>query len=467
MDYSHSSGCTNIRNFEDKMKKLVVLGGGESGYGAAVLGRKLGMEVFLSDSGKLREPYRTLLEENAIPFEEGHHTEEKVMNADVVVKSPGIPDTAPLVVALRGKGIPVVSEIEFAGWHTDAKMICITGSNGKTTTTSLIYHIMKEAGMDVGLAGNIGNSLALQVATSPRPLYVIELSSFQLDGMNDFKADVAVLMNITPDHLDRYDHKMQNYVDSKFRIIRNQTGEDYFIYWADDPVIRAELGKLEIKARRLPFTSKDAPGAAATVGEDEISVKAGDLSLTIPRREIPIKGLHNMYNCMAAALACAVSGVDAESIKSGIRSFKAVPHRLEMVGEIDGVKWINDSKATNVASTYYALESMDSPTILILGGTDKGNDYSEILPFVQEKVRQIVCMGVDNDKIIKFFTGKVEAVHDTHSLADAVECCRKVARKGETVLLSPCCASFDLFKNYEQRGDLFREAVAQLEQKNK
>lgn len=450
------------------MQKLVILGGGESGYGAAILGKKLGMEVFLSDSGHLKEPYRQLLIDNEIPFEEGGHTPEKVLEADIAVKSPGIPDKAPLVVSLREKGVPVVSEIEFAGWHTDARMVCITGSNGKTTTTSLIYHIMKEAGMNVGLAGNIGQSLALQVALDPKPLYVIELSSFQLDGMNDFKADVAVLMNITPDHLDRYDYKMQNYVDSKFRIIRNQTADDYFIYWADDPVIRKDLPKYDIKATPLPFSAEQDDSESeraetvpcAVADEDAIHIfLPDDIGITILRKDIPIKGLHNMFNCMAAALACGASGVSPEMIVSGILSFKAVPHRLELVADHDGIRWINDSKATNVASTYYALESMDSPTVLILGGTDKGNDYSEILPFVKEKVRAIVAMGVDNKKIIDFFTDHVEEIHDTHSLAEAIDCCRKTSRKGETVLLSPCCASFDLFKNYEQRGDLFREEI--------
>lgn len=445
------------------MKKLVILGGGESGYGAAILGRKVGMDVFLSDSGLLKQPYRQLLADHDIPFEEGGHTLERILDADVVVKSPGIPDTAPVVEALREKNIPVVSEIQFAGWHTDATMVCITGSNGKTTTTSLIYHIMKEAGMNVGLAGNIGQSLALQVALDPKPLYVIELSSFQLDGMYDFKAHVAVLMNITPDHLDRYDHKMQNYVDSKFRIIRHQTADDFFIYWADDPVIRAELSNYEISARQLPFTAHKGEKACAVADNETIDVEMpGKFSISIFRNEIPIKGLHNMFNCMAAALACGAAGVDPRSIISGILSFKAVPHRLEFVAEKDGIRWINDSKATNVASTYYALESMDSPTVLILGGTDKGNDYSEILPFVKEKVRAIVAMGVDNRKIVDFFSGHVEEVHDTHSLDEALRCCQSVARSGDTVLLSPCCASFDLFKNYEQRGDLFRSEVRKM-----
>lgn len=442
------------------MKKLVVLGGGESGYGAAILGRHLGMEVLLSDSGKLREPYRSLLEEEGIPFEEEGHTPARVLEADLVVKSPGIPDSAPLVKQLRDKGVPVISEIEFAGRHTDARMVCITGSNGKTTTTSLIYHVLKEAGVDAGLAGNIGRSLALQVARDPKPLYVIELSSFQLDGMFDFKADVAVLMNITPDHLDRYDYKMQNYVDSKFRIIRNQQPGDTFIYWADDPVIKAELPKYDIKCTLLPFTADANEPAAAGVDTKEIKVSLPHGStLKVERNLIPIKGLHNMFNCMAAALACGACGLDADKIKTGILSFQAVPHRLELVGEKDGIRWVNDSKATNVASTYYALESMDSPTVLILGGTDKGNDYSEILPFVKEKVRAIVAMGVDNKKIIDFFKGHVEEIYDTHSLAEALDTCRRTARSGETVLLSPCCASFDLFKNYEQRGDLFREYV--------
>ena len=445
------------------MKKLIVLGGGESGCGAAVLGKKLGMEVLLSDAGMLKDSYRQLLIQNDIPFEEGGHSPEKILDADIAVKSPGIPDSAPLVRELRAKGVPVVSEIEFAGWHTDAKMVCITGSNGKTTTTSLIYHIMKTAGLNVGLAGNIGRSLALQVAMDPKPIYVIELSSFQLDGMNDFKADVAVLMNITPDHLDRYDHQMQNYVDSKFRIIQNQTDNDYFIYWADDPIVRAEIAKRDIKARQLPFTASKEENAAAHVDDTKITFDIpGLINMAVSRYRLPIKGLHNMFNCLAAGLACAACGVTPDSIFSGLESFSAVPHRLEFVGEIDGVKWINDSKATNVASTYYALESMDSPTVLILGGTDKGNDYSEILPFVKEKVKAIVCMGLDNNKIINFFSGKVDTVIDTHSLDDAVENCRKVARKGDTVLLSPCCASFDLFNNYEHRGDLFRKKVKEL-----
>lgn len=433
-----------------KGKRLVVLGGGESGAGAAILGAKAGMKVLLSDKGELKKQYRDMLESRGIPFEQHGHTEDEVLKADIVVKSPGIPDTAPLVKALRQKGIPVISEIEFAGNFTDSKMICITGSNGKTTTTSLIYHIIRSAGVDAGLAGNIGHSLALQVAENPKPVYVIELSSFQLDGMYDFKADIAVLLNITPDHLDRYDYKMQNYVESKFRIMQNQTDTDFFIYWKGDPVVSSNLANKPSKAIRLPFDS--------------------DLKIAVPGREpfeidrnrIPIKGLHNVYNTMAAALACSAFGLSPKQIADGIETFSPVPHRLEPVGEIGGVKWINDSKATNVASTYYALESMTTPTVLILGGTDKGNDYNEILPFVKEKVKAIVCMGADNTKLMNFFADKVPALYDCHTLDEAVERCSEVSEPGDTVLLSPCCASFDLFKNYEDRGDRFRLAVAEL-----
>ena len=444
-------------------KNLVVLGGGESGVGAAVLGQKLGMNVWLSDSGSLKPSYRRMLEERNIAFEEKGHDIEKVMAADVVVKSPGIPDTVPMIVNLREKGIPVVSEIEFAGRFTDARMICITGSNGKTTTTMLTHHIFTSAGVDAGLAGNVGHSLALQVAESPKPVYIIELSSFQLDGMHRFKADVAVLMNITPDHLDRYDHKMENYTASKFRITQNQTPDDYFIYWADDPVIREKLKSHEIKACPLPFsTEKEEDSAAWTEGKSIVFKFPKGHLWKIEKDSIPMKGLHNYYNTMAATLAATAFGLKEEAIKDAVMTFQPVPHRLENVDVIDGVRWINDSKATNVASTYYALESMDSPTVLILGGTDKGNDYNDILPFVREKVKAVVCMGVDNRKLVDFFTGKVAELRDTHTLAEAVEACRELAESGDTVLLSPCCASFDLFSNYEDRGDKFKEAVRNL-----
>lgn len=452
---------SDTKNFQGK--KLVVLGGGESGVGAAILGQKIGMEVLLSDAGKLKDSYRSELEKRNIPFEEGAHSEVKILDADYVVKSPGIPDKAPLVKKLREKGVEIVSEIEFAGWFTDAKMICITGSNGKTTTTSLIYHIFREAGENAGLAGNIGKSLAWQVAEDPKPLYVIELSSFQLDGMYRFKADIAVLLNITPDHLDRYEYKMDNYVDSKLRILQNQTEADYYIYWEEDPEIEKGMQRHQPTAISLPFSSKKLSGSQAWIDGDNVIVclRYGK-QMTMLRKDIPIKGLHNMYNTMAAVLACDAYGLDEQKIRQGVTTFIPVEHRLELVAVKDGVRWINDSKATNVASTYYALESMDTPTVLILGGTDKGNDYSEILPFVQQKVKAIVCMGVDNDKLMNFFRGKVSELYDTHSLAEAVDKCRETASEGDTVLLSPCCASFDLFKNYEHRGQLFKEAVRNL-----
>ena len=448
----------NIADF--KGKKLVVLGGGESGVGAAVLGKKIGMDVWLSDAGKLKEEYRKMLLSRHIDFEEGGHSREKILDADIVVKSPGIPEKAPLVCELREKGIPVVSEIEFAGWLTDSKMVCITGSNGKTTTTMLTHHIFTSAGIDAGLAGNVGHSLALQVAESPKPAYIIELSSFQLDDMFDFKADIAVLMNITPDHLDRYDYKMENYAASKFRIEQNQGPEDYFIYWAGDEWISRHVGEKAPAARVLPFSAEKEAGAVAWTEKEDLRIifPEGD-EWTIEKKQIPLKGLHNYYNTMAAALAASAFGLGRDEIRKGIASFKAVEHRLEPVAVINGVKWINDSKATNVASTYYALESMDSPTVLILGGTDKGNDYNEILPFVKEKVKGIVCMGADNRKLVDFFTGKVEKLADTHSLEDAVQACAEMADEGDTVLLSPCCASFDLFSNYEDRGDKFKKEV--------
>lgn len=443
-----------------KGKDLVVLGGGESGVGAAILGRKIGMDVWLSDAGKLKDSYREMLKKRDIAFEENGHTKERILSADVVVKSPGIPEKAPLIVQLKEGKIPVVSEIEFAGWCTDSKMICITGSNGKTTTTMLTHHILEKARVDCGLAGNVGHSLALQVAENPKPVYVIELSSFQLDGMHDFKADIAILMNITPDHLDRYDYKMENYAASKFRIRQNQGEGDYFIYWADDEWIGPRVKSEASGALALPFSQNREEGVMAWTSKDKLHFlfPRGE-NWELSKSEVPLKGLHNYYNTMAAALAAVAYGLPVSEVKKGIADFQAVEHRLEPVATIDGVKWINDSKATNVASTYYALESMDTPTVLILGGTDKGNDYNEILPFVREKVKGIVCMGVDNKKLMDFFTGKVENLVDTHTLEDAVSACRKMAEEGDTVLLSPCCASFDLFKNYEDRGERFKKEV--------
>ncbi len=446
------------------MKKLVILGGGESGCGAAVLGKARGWEVFLSDSGRLAPKYKEMLESRGIPFEEGGHTPERLLDADTVVKSPGIPPTAPLVRQFAEKGTPIISEIEFAGRYTDAKTVCITGSNGKTTTTMLIYHILKKAGLDVGLAGNVGKSMALQVAEDPHDIYVIELSSFQLENMYDFKAHVAVIMNITPDHMDRYDHKMENYVAAKFRILQNQTKEDYFIYWQDDPIVTAQIRAMQIEALMLPFGEHKLEDTAAWVDERGIiHFQLPEDVFEIPRDRLALQGLHNLYNSMAAGLSASLFHVRNDVVKAALEDFEAVEHRLEFVAEINGVRYINDSKATNVNSTWYALESMVTPTVLILGGKDKGNDYNEILPFVKEKVKAIVCMGADNRKLLDFFSGQVPAIVDTHSIGDAVAACRRLAEKGDTVLLSPCCASFDLFKSYEDRGEQFKQQVRALE----
>lgn len=446
------------------MKKLVILGGGESGCGAAVLGKARGWEVFLSDSGRLAPKYKEMLESRGIPFEEGGHTPERLLDADTVVKSPGIPPTAPLVRRFAEKGTPIISEIEFAGRYTDARTVCITGSNGKTTTTMLIYHILKKAGLDVGLAGNVGKSMALQVAEDPHDIYVIELSSFQLENMYDFKAHIAIIMNITPDHMDRYDHKMENYVAAKFRILRNQTKEDYFIYWQDDPIVTAQIRAMQIEALMLPFGEHKLEDSAAWVDERGIiHFQLPEDVFEIPRDRLALQGLHNLYNSMAAGLSASLFHVRNDVVKAALEDFEAVEHRLEFVAEIDGVRYINDSKATNVNSTWYALESMVTPTVLILGGKDKGNDYNEILPFVKEKVKAIVCMGADNRKLLDFFSGQVPAIVDTHSIGDAVAACRRLAEKGDTVLLSPCCASFDLFKSYEDRGEQFKQQVRALE----
>ena len=442
------------------MQRLIILGGGESGTGAAILGLRKGFDVFLSDSGPIAQKYRDLMDKNGIEWEEGGHTPEKILNADIVIKSPGIPPTAPLVRQLAEKGVPILSEIEFAGRYTDSKMVCITGSNGKTTTTMLIYHILRKAGLDVGLAGNVGNSLALQVADDPHDVYVIELSSFQLENMYDFKADVAIMTNITPDHLDRYDYKFENYVAAKFRILQNQTPDDFFIYWQDDPVINAQIRQLQLEQQLLPFAEHLEEGSASWVDENGIVHFAAPGEVwEIPRDKLSLTGLHNLYNSMAAGLSASVLNIRRDDIRNALEDFEAVEHRLEFVETIDGVDYINDSKATNVNSTWYALESMKTPTILILGGKDKGNDYSEILPFVREKVKAIVCMGKDNSKLLDFFSAEVPSIRDTHSLIEAVEAARDLATEGDTVLLSPCCASFDLFKSYEDRGRQFKDAV--------
>lgn len=445
-------------------KRLVVLGGGESGVGAAILAKDKGMDVFLSDFGTIAPKYLATLEKEDIPHEHGQHTMERILAADEVVKSPGIPDTAPVIKALREKNIPIISEIEFAGRYTDAKMVCITGSNGKTTTTSLIYHILRRAGVDAGLAGNIGNSLALQVARDPHPVYVIELSSFQLDNMYSFKANIAVLLNITPDHLDRYDYKMQNYINAKFRILQNLTPRDAFIYWQDDPVVSAQLRQIATEARIFPFAEHQEENTAAYIdAEDNLIINTPAGSLSMPRADLALHGLHNIYNSMAAGLSACLLNIRRDDIRSALSDFAGVEHRLEPVATINGVEWINDSKATNVNSTWYALEAMKRPVVLILGGKDKGNDYSEILPLVREKVKAIVAMGKDNAKITAYFGENTTLpVIDTHSLADAVEACRGLASDGDTVLLSPCCASFDLFKSYEDRGDQFKACVRAL-----
>lgn len=445
-------------------RRIVVLGAGESGFGAAVLAKDRGFEVFLSDSGTIAPKYRTRLIDEGIEFEEGHHTTERILAADEIVKSPGIPLDAPIVVLARGKNIPIISEIEFAGRYTDSKMVCITGSNGKTTTTMLIHHILRHAGIDASLAGNVGKSLAYQVARDPHKVYVVELSSFQLDNMYDFKANIAVLLNITPDHLDRYDYKMENYVKAKFRILQNMDSSDSFIFWKDDPVIEAQLKHMSTPARRLPFSEYFEEGDAAYIdAENNLIFKTPFTSLSTPRADLALNGLHNVFNSMAAGLSACVCEVSKDDIRQALADFSGVEHRLEFVADIDGVRWINDSKATNVNSCYYALEAMTTPTVLILGGKDKGNDYSEILPLVKEKVKAIVAMGKDNAKIVDFFKEHVPTIADTHTLADAVEACRKFATAGDTVLLSPCCASFDLFKSYEDRGMQFKAAVKALQ----
>ncbi len=444
-------------------RRLVVLGAGESGTGAAILAKDKGLDVFLSDSGAIAPRYRRQLEEEGIAFEEGGHTPGLILNADEVVKSPGIPLDAPVILAVRAKNIPVISEIEFAGRYTDSRMVCITGSNGKTTTTLLIHHILTGAGIDAGLAGNVGHSLAYQVARDPHKVYVVELSSFQLDNMYDFKANIAVLLNITPDHLDRYDHVMQNYVNAKFRILRNMTPQDCFIFWQDDPIITEQLRHITTEARLVPFAEHREEGSAAYIdAENNLIFNTTGTSMSMPRADLALSGLHNVFDSMAAGLSACLMDVRKDDLRRALEDFEGVEHRLEYVATVDGVRWVNDSKATNVNSCYYALEAMTTPTVLILGGKDKGNDYSEIEPLVREKVHAIVAMGLHNEKIMDFFAGKVENLVSTDNLDDAIAECRRLARPGDTVLLSPCCASFDLFKSYEDRGRKFKEAVRAL-----
>ena len=446
----------------EKHKRIVVLGGAESGVGAAVLAKQQGFDTFVSDAGTIKEKYKVQLDRYGIEWEEGQHTESKILNADEVVKSPGIPDNAPLVIKLKKQGVPIISEIELAGRYTDAVMVCITGSNGKTTTTSLIYHIFESAGLNVGLAGNIGRSLALQVATEKHDYYVIELSSFQLDNMYDFHANIAVLMNITPDHLDRYDNCMQNYVDSKFRIIRNLTEEDAFIYWNDDPIIQRELKKYGLKAQLFPFSALKGNGAVAYAEDGRLEIEK-PVEFNMEQEELALYGTHNLYNSLAAGISANIAGIRKDCIRKALSDFKGVPHRLEYVTTVRGVRFVNDSKATNVNATWYALQSMTSKTVLIVGGKDKGNDYTEIEDLVREKCSALVYLGVDNSKLHRAFDHLGLPVSDINTgMKDAVEAAYRLAKKGETILLSPCCASFDLFKNMEERGELFKKYAMEL-----
>ena len=444
------------------MSRIVVLGGGESGVGSAVLAKVKGHDVFLSDMGKITPEYTATLEKWEIPFEEGRHSEELILNADEVIKSPGIPTTAPMVKKIADSGIGIISEIEFAGRYDQAKKVCITGSNGKTTTTSLIYHLLKQAGMNVGLGGNIGKSYAMQVATESHDIYVLELSSFQLDNVYEFKADIAIITNITPDHLDRYDHKMENYIKSKFRITRNMSSDDCFIFCSDDEITIRHLDQIVMKAQKLPFTQTGEVEQGAFVKEDRMIVRYKEDECDMYLQELALGGRHNVYNSMAAALAAKVMDIDNEAIRSGLATFQAVEHRLENVLSIKDVLYINDSKATNVDAAWYALECQKRPVVWIVGGTDKGNDYTSLIPLAQEKVKAMICMGLDNRKFHESFEGIVPEIHDVTSAQDAVKLAHRLAESGDVVLLSPCCASFDLFKNYEDRGRQFKEAVRNL-----
>lgn len=443
------------------MKRIVILGAGESGAGAAVLAKKEGFDVFVSDMSEIHDKYKALLDKHGIDWEEGHHTEEKILNADEIIKSPGIPFEAPMIRKVIARGIHIISEIEFAGRYTHSKMICITGSNGKTTTTSLIYHIFKKAGYDAGLAGNIGKSLALQVAEDPHEYYIIELSSFQLDNMYDFRANIAILLNITPDHLDRYQNCMQNYVDAKMRIIQNQTPDDAFIYWNDDPVIARELKRYDIKAVRYPFSQLKENGSIGYIEEGLYKIEK-PTPFNMEQEELSLTGIHNIYNSLAAGIASNISGIKKEVIRKSLGDFPGVEHRLEKVTKVRGVQYVNDSKATNVDACWYALESMKTKVVLILGGKDKGNDYNEIKELVKQKCSALVYLGADNTKLHNFFDGMGIPVRDTHSMKDCVSACYELAKPGETVLLSPCCASFDLFKNMEDRGEQFKSLVKAL-----
>ncbi len=443
-------------------KKIIILGAGESGAGSAVLAQKQGFDVFVSDNGHIKPEYREILDNHKIRWEEGKHDEEAILSADEVIKSPGIPDNAPLIVRLHEKGVPVISEIEFAGRYADGIKICVTGSNGKTTVTNLIYHILEKAGKNVAMTGNVGNSFARAVSEGSHDYYVIELSSFQLDGMYEFRADIAILMNITPDHLDRYGYKLQNYIDSKFRITQNQNKSDFLIFWEGDPIIKNELLKRKPEMTLLPFSDEIKEGMTAYIDNNELIVDYPNKTNLMTIHELALKGRHNTYNSMAAAIAGKVLNIRKEVIRESLADFQGVEHRLEPVITVCGINFINDSKATNVNSTWYALECMEDEIVWIVGGVDKGNDYSELFPLIKKKVRAIVCLGKDNRKIVEAFKDKVPTIVETTSMEEAVRSSYYLAKKGETVLLSPACASFDLFKNYEDRGRQFKEAVRNL-----
>ncbi len=444
-------------------KRIVILGAGESGVGAALLAQKQGFDVFVSDKSVVKASFKKELVDNNIEFEQEQHTPEKIFNADQVVKSPGIPDTIPMIKKLREKGIAVISEIEFAAKYTDAKFVCITGSNGKTTTTLLAYHVLTGAGLNVGLAGNIGQSLARQLATEePKDWYVLELSSFQLDGMYEFRADIAVMMNITPDHLDRYDYKMENYIDSKFRVLQNQTADDYFIYCLDDENISRELKVREIRAHQLPFSNNEEISEGAFFQDNRIVFNLKENAMSVFIEQLAIQGQHNRYNTMAAGIVARLFQIRKPKIRECLLSFKGVEHRLEKVLKVRGMDFINDSKATNVNSSWYALESTETKVVWIAGGVDKGNDYSEIKELARKKVKALVCLGADNKKLIESFEGIVPTIIETSSMVEAVKTAYHLGDNGDTILLSPACASFDLFDNYEQRGRLFKECVRNL-----
>jgi UDP-N-acetylmuramoylalanine--D-glutamate ligase len=443
-------------------KKIVILGAGESGTGSAILAQKHGFDVFVSDKGIIKENYREILEKNNIKWEEGNHSESIILSADEIIKSPGIPENAPIIKKIREIGTPVISEIEFAGRYAKGIKICITGSNGKTTVTNLIYHILKKARKNVAMTGNVGNSFAMAVANGSFDYYVIELSSFQLDGMYEFKADIAVLMNITPDHLDRYDYKLQNYIDSKFRVIQNQKKNDFLIYWEGDPIIKTELSGKKCEMTMLPFSDEIKEGMAAYMENNELIIDYKNKINLMTIHEFALKGRHNTYNSMAAAIAGKILNIRKDVIRESLADFQGVEHRLEPVITVCGINFINDSKATNVNSTWYAIECMENEIIWIVGGVDKGNDYSELFPVVKKKVKAIVCLGKNNKKIIEAFKDKVDTIVETTSMEEAVRSSYYLAKKGETVLLSPACASFDLFKNYEDRGRQFKQAVRNL-----